>query len=126
MVEKISLPKSRMPYNMLRLEGLVIMLASIIMAIYVKTHWLLIIVGFFAFDISLIGYKVNKRVGAIIFNIGHTLSIPIALLLLAILESVPLLLSISLLWIGHIGYDKMRGFGLKYPEDFNDSYLQHI
>jgi hypothetical protein len=35
-------------------------------------------------------------------------------------------MSISLLWIGHIAYDKMLGFGLKYPSNFNDTYLQQV
>jgi hypothetical protein len=121
-----TIPKSRMVYKMLRVEGLITMIIALVAAIYCKTHWLLILALFFTFDITLLGYKINPRIGAIMYNIGHTLSLPLPLLMLGIILQVPLLISICLLWIGHIGYDKMLGFGLKYPEKFEDTYLQHV
>ena len=124
--QNLIIKSSRMPYKMLRLEGLVVMICALIATIYVKTHWLLIIGGFFFFDISLLGYKINPKIGAICYNIGHTFSIPVVLLLIAFILSIPILMSISFLWIGHIAYDKMLGFGLKYQSNFNDTYLQQI
>jgi hypothetical protein len=29
----------------------------------------------------------------------------------------------SFIWIAHIGFDRMLGFGLKYPTHFKDTYL---
>jgi hypothetical protein len=35
----------------------------------------------------------------------------------------PAIVSLSLIWIAHIGLDRMLGFGLKYPTRFNDTHL---
>jgi Domain of unknown function (DUF4260) len=34
-------------------------------------------------------------------------------------------LLLSLIWIAHIGLDRMLGFGLKYPTRFKDTHLDH-
>jgi len=34
-----------------------------------------------------------------------------------------MLLALSLIWIAHIGLDRMLGYGLKYPTRFKDTYL---
>jgi hypothetical protein len=31
-----------------------------------------------------------------------------------------------MIWIAHIGMDRMLGFGLKYPTRFSDTHLQHV
>jgi hypothetical protein len=31
-----------------------------------------------------------------------------------------------MIWIAHIGMDRMLGFGLKYPTRFNATHLQHV
>jgi hypothetical protein len=126
MIQTSSVPTSRMVYKMLRVEGLVTCLGSLIMAIWLQTPWWLILVGFFAADITLLAYKVNTMVGAKWYNASHTLSIPVPLLMVGIIFNVPWLNFIALIWMSHIGYDRMKGFGLKYPHDFNDGFLQHV
>jgi hypothetical protein len=36
------------------------------------------------------------------------------------------LLPYAVIWIAHIGMDRMLGFGLKYPTRFEDTHLQHV
>ena len=33
---------------------------------------------------------------------------------------------IALIWLAHIGMDRMLGYGLKYPTGFKDSHLQRV
>lgn len=35
-------------------------------------------------------------------------------------------LMISLIWIAHIGMDRMLGYGLKYPTKFQDTHLNRV
>lgn len=35
-------------------------------------------------------------------------------------------LKVSLIWIAHIGMDRMFGYGLKYPTKFQDSHLNRV
>jgi hypothetical protein len=30
---------------------------------------------------------------------------------------------LALIWVAHIGFDRMLGFGLKYPSRFKDTHL---
>ncbi|MEH7648941.1 DUF4260 family protein, partial [Bacillus toyonensis] len=33
---------------------------------------------------------------------------------------------IGLIWIAHIGMDRMFGYGLKYETDFKDTHIQRL
>ena len=37
-----------------------------------------------------------------------------------------LLLAISTIWIIHIAFDRLLGYGLKYSTHFKDTHLQHL
>ena len=124
--EDSNVPISKMPYMILRLEGVVILICSIIILIYLKSNWILNIVVFLLIDISLLGYLSNPKLGATIFNIGHTLSLPIILLIIGILINSSISIQIGIIWVAHIGYDKMKGFGLKYPDSFDSSHLNYV
>lgn len=81
---------------------------------------------FLAPDLFMLGYFINGNWGAAIYNLVHTLSGPIILLLLGYRAALPQLASLALIWLAHIGFDRMLGFGLKYPTQFNDIHLQHV
>ena len=42
------------------------------------------------------------------------------------LPSRPLLLSIAMIWLAHIGVDRALGYGLKYSEGFGFTHLGRI
>ena len=70
----------------------------------------------------MLGYVANARVGAIMYNGVHSYVGPLALAGWS-LANHPTVLSLSLIWIAHIGLDRMLGFGLKYPTRFKDTHL---
>ena len=35
-------------------------------------------------------------------------------------------LAVALIWLAHIGVDRLIGYGLKYPTAFKDSHLQRV
>jgi hypothetical protein len=37
-----------------------------------------------------------------------------------------LALSLALIWLAHIGMDRMVGYGLKYPTAFKDTHLSRV
>jgi Domain of unknown function (DUF4260) len=71
----------------------------------------------------MIGYAFNPRVGAITYNTVHTYVCPLALGGYALFSGRPLPLLLALIWISHIGFDRMLGFGLKYSSRFKDTHL---
>lgn len=112
--------------NVLRIEYLLlaVLAGAIFIAQGFEWYWLLVL--FLAFDISMVGYLVNKQVGAVVYNIGHSVVGPIALLLGYIALDGKALLFVSLLWFFHIAVDRTFGYGLKHFEGFHHTHLGKI
>lgn len=81
---------------------------------------------FLIFDISMIGYLGNARIGALTYNLGHCLVGPIVLLAVFIATGSEVLLFISLLWLFHIFTDRALGYGLKHATGFHHTHLGSI
>ena len=104
------------PSVLIRLEGAVVTALSIFIYQQDQFSWILFAILFLAPDLSMLGYIANVRIGAA----------PGLLIAIAILASKHLLLPLALIWSAHIGFDRMLGFGLKYPTHFKDTHLQHV
>jgi len=85
--------------------------------------WLLL---FFSPDISMLGYIVNAKAGAITYNIFHHKGIAIVITAVGYLMNVEVVLSIGILLFAHSSFDRMMGYGLKYYSSFNDTHLGKI
>lgn len=111
---------------LLHLEGAAILLLSLYFYSYNQFSWLLFFVLLFAPDISMIGYLFNNKVGAVLYNLFHTYSLPIGAVILGVLLSSEVVLEIGLIWSAHIGMDRMIGYGLKYSTHFKDTHLNRV
>ena len=77
-------------------------------------------------DISMLGYLVNSRVGAVTYNVVHNWTLAIAALGLGWWLKVDPLLLVGALLVAHVGMDRALGYGLKLPTDFRDTHLGRI
>src|SRR5699024_12098166 len=111
---------------MLYIEGFSILVLSLYWYGYHQFSWVLFFVFLLAPDLSALGYLINNRVGAIIYNVFHTYSIPIGVIVLGEALSNSVVLATGLIWLAHIGMDRMVGYGLKYPTAFKDKHLNQI
>lgn len=99
-----------------------------ILFIYIQQDfpiWLFILL-FFVPDATLIGYAINHQVGAILYNIGHHLVVPLGLLWIALVFDLEKLLLCSYVWLAHIFIDRFLGYGLKYKHSFEETHMQKI
>ena len=85
--------------------------------------WLMFAVLFFAPDIFMLGFLGGNKLGAHIYNIGHTYVVPGIVLAAGWFAASPLAIAIALIWIGHIGFDRILGYGLKYDRGFKFTHL---
>jgi hypothetical protein len=108
---------------LLRAEALL----ELVLAVWVYRHfggvWPVFAALFLVPDLSMVGYFVNRRVGARVYNLGHTYMAPALLALLGFTLAAPLLYSLALIWAAHIGFDRVIGYGLKYPAAFVATHL---
>jgi len=78
---------------------------------------------FLAPDLSMIGYAINAKAGSITYNAIHTYIGPLLLGAYSLARDDRTALLVALIWIAHIGFDRMLGYGLKYPTRFKDTHL---
>jgi uncharacterized protein DUF4260 len=69
------------------------------------------------------GYLRGTRVGAQLYNLAHSTVLPAALAGFSWWQAKPLLLALSLVWLAHIGADRLLGYGLKYNDNFQHTHL---
>lgn len=87
-------------------------------------YWLPIL--FVVVDLSMVGYLASSRLGALTYNIGHSLLGPTILVALYIATTNQTLLFISLIWLFHILVDRALGYGLKHTKGFEHTHLGPI
>ncbi|WP_096155037.1 DUF4260 domain-containing protein [Bacillus sp. FJAT-45066] len=111
---------------LLHLEGSFVLLASIYFYAHGSYSWLLFFILLFTPDISMVGYIVNNKIGALSYNLFHTYLVPIMLVIIGVIFKSEILIALSLIWFAHIGMDRMLGYGLKYPTHFKDTHLSRV
>jgi hypothetical protein len=109
------------PRVWLRLDGVVLLVTSIILFALTHQHWWVYPVLFFVPDVFMIGYMRDTKVGAIFYNAGHSYFLPSLLVLFGWHHH--LALAIGLIWLGHVGFDRLAGYGLKYDTNFKHTHL---
>ncbi len=111
------------PRTFHRIEGLAVLVASLV-AYYLLGGplWLLAVLAL-APDLSMLGYLAGNRVGAAVYNLGHVYALPVALGGYGVWVGSELAVLGALIWAGHIGADRLVGYGLKYESGFRDTHL---
>lgn len=111
------------PNVVLRLEGAVVFAGSIAVFSQHGQAWWLYPVLLLTPDIFMIGYLKNTKLGSITYNIGHAYPAAAAVLVTGLLTEAHLVAAIGAIWFGHIGWDRMFGYGLKYATSFKHTHL---
>jgi Domain of unknown function (DUF4260) len=114
------------PKWLLRLEGLLVLAVAIIAYRELGDSWLKFCVLFLVPDIFMAGYFFGTRAGTAVYNVGHTYAAPFLLWLVDYFVHVPSILFICTIWVAHIGFDRLLGYGLKYPTAFKDTHLGKV
>ncbi|MET0541202.1 MAG: DUF4260 domain-containing protein [Variovorax sp.] len=112
--------------TVLRLEGLVVLAGALIAYDQVGASWGAFALLFLLPDLSLLGYLRGAQTGALLYNAAHAYFGPAALLAVGSLATQPVSLALGLVWLAHIGFDRMLGYGLKYRDGFGATHLGRI
>ena len=114
------------PIYLQRLEGGVLLLLSLLIYAKLGGPWLWYIVLILAPDLFMLGYLGGTRLGAAVYNLGHTWLLPGILLAVGIIGGASFAVDVAVIWVGHIGGDRLLGYGLKLPTGFQDTHLGRI
>jgi hypothetical protein len=110
----------------LRLEGLALFAGTTLLYFLWGGPWWLYVVLLLAPDLSFAGYLAGPKIGAWAYNAAHSSIIPLGMLTVGFGFAPPLVLSLALIWLAHIGFDRAVGYGLKYERGFGFTHLGRI
>ncbi|MCH5599460.1 DUF4260 domain-containing protein [Niabella ginsengisoli] len=111
---------------LLKLEELAMLLLSIFLLWNSDAPWFWYLLLLLGPDISMLGYLINNKVGAFLYNFFHHKGIAIIIFLTGIYLSNGLAQQIGVVLFGHASFDRIAGYGLKYEKGFGFTHLGEI
>jgi len=74
-------------------------------------------------DLSMLGYLANTRTGALVYNFFHHKAVAIVVYIAGFYLNNEGLQLAGVILFGHSSMDRMLGYGLKYPDSFQNTHL---
>ena len=111
------------PLILLKAEGLAVFaLATFAYSLTGQNWWLYLILFLFP-DLSFLAYTAGNRPGSMVYNALHSYVGPALAGFAGYRAGQPAVAAVALIWTAHIGFDRMLGYGLKYPTGFGHTHL---
>jgi hypothetical protein len=111
------------PRLWLQIEGATLLVGSLVAFSTTHRTWWLVPLVIFLPDVLMVGYLGGTRIGAYVYNIAHATPLPALLVCFGWWQGKSIWLALGMVWLGHIGMDRMLSFGLKYPDHFQHTHL---
>lgn len=115
-----------MPRLLLQVEGAAVLLAVVLVYFRLGLPLWAFLVFLLAPDLSAVGYFFGPRLGSVAYNLAHIIVWPLGLGLAGWALGWAWATPAALIWLAHIGMDRMVGYGLKYPDQFRGSHLERV
>jgi hypothetical protein len=112
------------PGLLLRIEGGALLAIAVFFYHSIGATWGMFALLFLWPDVSMLGYAAGSRLGAQLYNLCHWETLPFLLASASFSVHRWRTLAFALIWLAHIGADRLLGYGLKYPTFFKDTHLQ--
>jgi len=112
--------------KLIAFEELFLGLLSIFLFSNLDYAWWWFAVFILAPDISMLGYLAGPHVGAATYNFVHHKALAIFLYVVGILLVNQPLQFVGLILLAHASFDRVLGYGLKYPDGFEHTHLGMI
>jgi Domain of unknown function (DUF4260) len=114
------------PKFLMHLEGGVLLVMALFLYGWTGGNWWLFALLLLAPDLAMVGYMKDAKLGAVIYNFFHIYLWPALLGVIGLWSGNALLIQLGLIWLAHIGMDRMLGYGLKYPTEFKDTHFSRV
>jgi hypothetical protein len=99
--------------TLIRLEELTLIVLSFYLFLALDYAWWWFPLLFFLPDASMLGYLINRRVGAGTYNFIHHKALAVVIYLAGSFTQLPALQLAGLVMFGHSSFDRALGFGLQ-------------
>ncbi|ACU63416.1 DUF4260 domain-containing protein [Chitinophaga pinensis] len=110
---------------LLQAEAIVPFILSVVLLNLLPVHfaWWAWILLFLAPDMGMIGYVVNNKVGAFVYNLFHHQLVAVIVWGIGLFIQQPYVEMVGLILLGHSSLDRLFGYGLKRSEGFKFTHL---
>lgn len=111
---------------LLRAEAACVLAAALFAYAHTGSSWGWFAALFLLPDIALLAYVVGPLCGAFCYNACHSYIAPLLLGVMAYgygYGDAPFALSVALVWVAHIAFDRVLGYGLKSRQGFAVTHL---
>jgi hypothetical protein len=96
---------------LLRLEGLTLFAGMTLLYAVWGGYWWIYAILFLVPDLSFAAYLAGPKIGAFAYNAAHSYMAPMSLMIAGFALATPLTLSIAMIWLAHIGFDRAQRRG---------------
>ena len=111
---------------LLKLEHVAVLAACYVASLYLGHAWWLFFALLLLPDIGMLGYVVNTKWGAALYNLFHHQGIAVLVIGIGWYTDLRYLLLAGIILLGHSAMDRALGYGLKYASSFQDTHLGKI
>lgn len=112
--------------KLLKIEELGQFLLSIVLFSQLNFNWWLFPALILLPDLSMLGYLINTKTGAWIYNFFHHKMLGVLLFSIGFWFDISLLSLSGVILFGHSAMDRIFGYGLKYSDDLKHTHLGWI
>ena len=110
----------------LKLEELFMFILGILAFNQLNFAWWWFVVLILTPDLGMLGYLINTKTGAIMYNAFHHKGIAIAIFVLGMCLQNDILQLAGIILFSHASLDRVFGYGLKYFDNFKHTHLGEI
>ena len=112
--------------NIIKLEEMVMLLFSISNLYFWGVPWWCYLLLALGPDISMLGYLLGNKVGAVCYNVFHHKGLALAIFMAGLFYAHDPFTIAGVIMFGHSSMDRMLGYGLKLEEGFKFTHLGMI
>lgn len=112
--------------KLIRLEELLMFALGIVLFSWLDYAWWVFAVLILVPDVSMLGYVINEKSGACIYNIFHHKGVALALYFIGLFWGSGIITLIGVILFSHVSMDRIFGYGLKFADSFQHTHLGWI
>jgi hypothetical protein len=112
--------------SLIKIEELAKMFFSYWLSIQMDYAWWVFLVWLLAPDLSMLGYLINTKVGAWLYNVVHHQAAAISIGVFGFYLDISSLVIAGIVLFGHSAMDRAFDYGLKYEDEFKHTHLGWI
>ncbi|MFH6946039.1 DUF4260 domain-containing protein [Flavobacterium sp. FlaQc-50] len=112
--------------TVIKLEELGLFILGLYLFSLLSYEWWWFLVLILAPDVSMLGYTVNAKTGAFLYNLFHHRGIAVLFYISGCHLKIEVAQLIGVILFSHAAMDRFFGYGLKYETGFKNTHLGEI